>query len=243
MRRLYVVSAFLMLLGFLTPAAAQMLDRRDVRKGNRDFRKEDWKNAEIDYRKALVKDSTSFAANYNLANTLYRQGEYDEAAKSMEKIGQAAVMNPYASDYYFNAGDIAIQQKDWKKAVDSFRQALLRTPDDLDAKENYIYAKKMLENQQGGGGGQNNQDQNQNQDQQQNQQNQDQQQDQNQNQNQNQDQQNQDQQQDQGGESQISPQQAQQMLQAIQAREKETQDKVNKEKAAALKSRQKEKNW
>ena len=220
MRRLYVVSAFLMLLGFLTPAAAQMLDRRDVRKGNRDFRKEDWKNAEIDYRKALVKDSTSFAANYNLANTLYRQGEYDEAAKSMEKIGQAAVMNPYASDYYFNAGDIAIQQKDWKKAVDSFRQALLRTPDDLDAKENYIYAKKMLENQQGGGGGgQNNQDQNQNQDQQQ------------------------DQQQDQGGESQISPQQAQQMLQAIQAREKETQDKVNKEKAAALKSRQKEKNW
>ena len=244
MRRLYVVSAFLMLLGFLTPAAAQMLDRRDVRKGNRDFRKEDWKNAEIDYRKALVKDSTSFAANYNLANTLYRQGEYDEAAKSMEKIGQAAVMNPYSSDYYFNAGDIAIQQKDWKKAVDSFRQALLRTPDDLDAKENYIYAKKMLENQQGGGGGgQNNQDQNQNQDQQQNQQNQDQQQDQNQNQNQNQDQQNQDQQQDQGGESQISPQQAQQMLQAIQAREKETQDKVNKEKAAALKSRQKEKNW
>ena len=138
----------------------------------------------------------------------------------MEKIGQAAVMNPYASDYYFNAGDIAIQQKDWKKAVDSFRQALLRTPDDLDAKENYIYAKKMLENQQGGGGGgQNNQDQN----------------------NQDRDQDKQQQQQEQ--QPQISPQQAQQMLRAIQAKEKETQDKVNKEKAALLKSRQKEKNW
>lgn len=243
MRRLYMISAFLMLLGFLTPAAAQVADRRDVRRGNRDFRKEDWKNAEIDYRKALVKDSTSFAANYNLANTLYRQQEYEEAAKSMEKIGQAAAMNPYASDYYYNAGDIAIQQKDWKKAVDSFKEALLRTPDDLDAKENYIYAKKMLENQQGGGGGQNNQDnQDQQQNQDQNQQNQNQNQDQNQN-NQNQNQDQQDQQQDRSGESQISPQQAQQMLQAIQAREKETQDKVNKEKAAALKSRQKEKNW
>ena len=240
MRKLYVISVFLLMLGSLAPASAQVLDRRDVRRGNRNFRKEDWKNAEIDYRKALVKDSTSFAANYNLANSLYRQEQYDEAAKSLEKIGQTAAMNPHASDYYFNAGDIAIQQKDWKKAVDSFRQALLRTPDDLDAKENYIYAKKMLQNQQGGGGGgQDNQDQQQNQ-----QQNQDQQQNQGQDQNQQQDQnQNQDQQQGQGDGSQISPQQAQQMLQAIQAREKETQDKVNKEKAAALKSRQKEKNW
>ena len=49
-------------------------DRRDVRKGNRDFRKENYREAEIDYRKALVKDSLSFAANYNLGNTLYRSG-------------------------------------------------------------------------------------------------------------------------------------------------------------------------
>ena len=133
---------------------------------------------------------------------------------------------------------MALQKKDYAAAVEAFKQALLRRPDDLDAKENYIYAKKMLENQQ-------NQDQNQDQNQQQNQdQNQDQQnQDQNQdqqNQNQNQDQQ---QQQPQPQEQQISPQQARQMLQAIQAKEKETQDKVNKEKAAVLKSRQKDKNW
>ena len=73
MRKLYVISVFLLMLGAIAPASAQVLDRRDVRRGNRDFRKEDWNNAEIDYRKALVKDSTSFAANYNLANSLYRQ--------------------------------------------------------------------------------------------------------------------------------------------------------------------------
>ena len=125
--------------------------------------------------------------------------------------------------------------------MDAFKAALLLDPGDLEAKENYIYAKKMLENQQGGGGGNDqNQDQqdqqNQNQDQDQNdqQQNPDQNPDQDQDQNQ-QDQQNQ--------EPQISPQQAQQLLRAIQAKERETQDKVNKEKAALLKSRQKEKNW
>lgn len=212
--------------------SAQTPDRHDVRKGNRKFRHDNFKEAEIDYRKAVVKDSTSFAATYDLASALYRQKDYDGAGKVMEKISEQAVESVYGADYYFNLGDIAIQKEDWQGAVNAFKESLLRNPSDLQAKQNYIYAKKKLENQQ------------QNQDQQsQDQQNQDQNQDQ-QNQPQNQPQDQQDQQQNpQPQEQQISPQQAQQMLQAIQAKEKETQDKVEKKKADALKARQREKNW
>ena len=178
----------------------------------------------------------------------------------MKKIGDNASASANAADYWYNTGDIAIAKKDWQGAVNAFKEALLKNPSDMDAKENYIYAKKMLENQQkngGNGDGQDNQDQN-NQNQDQNQNGQDQNKDQNndqnkdgqnkdqnqnQNQNQNNDQGNGGQQPQQGQEGKISPQQAQQMLRAIQAKEKETQDKVNKEKADALKSRQKEKNW
>lgn len=249
-----------MLLSVALTASAQ-IDRHDVRAGNRKFRKDNWKEADISYRKALVKDSTSVAANYNLANTLYRQENYEEAEKLMKKIGDNASASANAADYWYNTGDIAIAKKDWQGAVNAFKEALLKNPSDMDAKENYIYAKKMLENQQkngGNGDGQDNQDQNnQNQDQNQNGQDQNKDQnndqnkdgqnkDQNQNQNQNNDQGNggqQPQQGQQGQEGKISPQQAQQMLRAIQAKEKETQDKVNKEKADALKSRQKEKNW
>lgn len=245
-----------MLLSVALTASAQ-IDRHDVRAGNRKFRKDNWKEADISYRKALVKDSTSVAANYNLANTLYRQENYEEAEKLMKKIGANASASANAADYWYNTGDIAIAKKDWQGAVNAFKEALLKNPSDMDAKENYIYAKKMLENQQkngGNGDGQDNQDQNnQNQDQNQNGQDQNKEQnkdgqnkDQNQNQNQNNDQGNggqQPQQGQQGQEGKISPQQAQQMLRAIQAKEKETQDKVNKEKADALKSRQKEKNW
>ena len=234
------------------------MDKTDVRRGNRDFRKENFKEADIDYRKALVKDSTSVAANYNLANTLFRQGDMEQAKKMLERVKDSAPATESAADYYFNLGDVAIALQDWQGAVDALEQSLLINPDDLQAKENYIYAKKKLENQQNQ---QNQQNQNQNQDQQnQDQQNQDQndQQDQNnedkkdqeqKDDNQNQNDQNKDQQdqqkpqQSQGQEPKISPQAAQQMLQAIQAKEKETQDKVNKEKAQALKSRQKEKNW
>ena len=249
-RYILVVS---MLLSVALTASAQV-DRHDVRAGNRKFRKDNWKEADISYRKALVKDSTSVAANYNLANTLYRQENYEEAEKLMKKIGDNASASANAADYWYNTGDIAIAKKDWQGAVNAFKEALLKNPSDMDAKENYIYAKKMLENQQknggGNGDGQDNQDQNKNGQDQNKDQNNDQNNDgqnkdqaQNQNQNQNNGQGNGNQQPPQGQEGKISPQQAQQMLRAIQAKEKETQDKVNKEKADALKSRQKEKNW
>lgn len=251
-----MVAVMTMLCALSLTVSAQV-DRHDVRAGNRKFRKGDWKAADISYRKALVKDSTSVPANFNLANTLYRTENYDEAAKMMEKIKDSAPSSANAADYFYNVGDIAIAKKDWQGAVTAFKESLLRNPGDLEAKENYIYAKKMLENQQNGGGGngQDNQDNQQNKNDQNGQgdQNQDQNKDKNQDQNQN-DQNNQPQQNNQnnqnnqggqqdGQQMKISPQQAQQMLRAIQAKEKETQDKVNKEKAEALKSRQKEKNW
>ena len=230
--------------------ASAQVDKRDVRRGNRDYKKENYKEAEIEYRKAIVKDSLSVAANYNLAADLYRQGNAQEAQKVLDRIKDVAPATENAADYYYNLGDVAIANQDWQGAVNAFEQSLLRNPGDLDAKENYIYAKKKLEQQQQQQQqDQQNQDQNQDQNNDQNKdddknddqqdQNKDQQNDQNDQKDQNKDQN----QQDQGQQPKITPQAAQQMLQAIQAKEKETQDKVNKEKAKALQSRQKDRNW
>ena len=258
MRYVLVVAA--LLLGHFSLYA--QIDRREVRQGNRQFRKENFREADVDYRKALVKDSTSFAANYNLASTLYRLGSddpqgtsYQQAKECLDRLSETAPASEYEADYHYNRGDVAIAMKDWKTAVEAFRQSLLLNPGDLDAKENYIYARKMLENQQN----QQNQNNDQNQDNKdQNQDNKDNNQDQNQDQNQDN---SQDQNKDQNKDNQdrnndrnqnqnqpdrepkISPQAAQQMLKAIQAKEAQTQEKVKKEKAEALQSRQKEKNW
>ena len=221
---------------FLTAiTAAAQPDKRDVRRGNRDYKKENWKEAEIEYLKGIVKDSLSVAANYNLAADLYRQNNPQEAQKVLDRIKEVAPATENAADYYYNLGDVAIANQDWQTAVTAFEESLLRNPGDVNAKENYIYAKKKLQQQQNQQQNQDNQDQNQDRNDQ-NKDNQDQNQD---NQNQNQDQ-NKDQQEQQ---PKITPQAAQQMLQAIQAKEKETQEKVKKEKAAALQSRQKDRNW
>ena len=248
-------------------------DRKEVRKGNRFFKDENYKEAEVEYRKALIKDSLSVAGNFNLANTLMQQDDAANAELIYAKIGDTiskmpqqvdwkngavkVAKNDVAPDYYHNLGNSLLAQKRYGEAVDAYKNALRRNPSDAHTRENYIYAKKKMEDQQ-------NQDQQQQQNQQ-NQQNQDQQQqqdqqqDQNQNQNQNQDQnkdqnqdnknnpdkkdQPQDQQKQPQNEPKITPQAAEQMLQAMQEKENQTQEKVKEEKAKLLKSKQREKNW
>lgn len=245
MRRILRYSLTAFLLALACGVCMAQTDRKEVRAGNRQYRKGNWQNAEIEYRKAQAKDSTSFAAGYNLAGALYREGNFDEAAKTLDGLKEIAPASGRAADYFYNQGNVAVRKKDWKAAVEAYKQSILLNPEDLEAKENYAYAKQMLKDEeQQGGGGDNQQDQD-NKDQDNNQDNSGQNQNQNDNPDQNQGDRPDPQQDPQQGEgdAKISPQQAQQMLKAIQAREKKTQDKVNKEKAALLKSRQKEKNW
>ena len=255
MKRLMIL--ILVLVSAVTVSA--QTDRKEVRAGNKAFRKGDFRKSEIDYRKAVLKDSLSVAAQYNLASSLYRQDDYEGAQKALSSIAEtvsAVETVGTKADFYFNQGDVALAQKDYASAVKSFRQSLLLRPDDMDAKENYIYAKEMLRQSQDNQSQDNQSQDNQSQDNQggqdgDNSQNQDNQNNQNNNQQQNNDNQQQDNQNQQNPQDQnnaaaegnISRQQARQMLNAIQAKEKETQDKVKKEKAEMLKSRQKEKNW
>ena len=124
--------AVLFLAVALSDAYAQV-DKREVRKGNRDFRKENYKEAELEYFRALAKDSLSFAANYNMANTLYRQESYDQAKKYLDKLKEVAADSPAAADYFYNLGNVCMALEDYQGAVDAYRQSLLRYPGDLDA--------------------------------------------------------------------------------------------------------------
>lgn len=136
--------------------ALAQTDRHEVRSGNRKFAKKKYAEADIDFRKALVKDSLSVAANYNLANNLYRQKNFTEAEKYYSKTGDlldAGFTSPSRnvnqnSDYLYNRGLNSLSSKDYSAAVEHYKKALLANPADLDAKENYIYAKKLLEEQQ-----------------------------------------------------------------------------------------------
>ena len=244
--------------------ASAQLYRRENRRAGRAFAEGDYEKALQHYEKALQsKGADSLALLYNRAYVLHsdrrdstRNMRLDSLAlEALDAIAGSVAGTGYEYDYHYTRGVIDIDMENWQGAVDEFKKCILLDPEDMTARENYVFAKEHLkqQQQQQQQQQQNNQDQNQ-----EGQQDQDQNQDQNQNKDQDQDkddQQDQDQngdrnkdQQDRNGqgqpqESKISPQAAQQILQAMQAKERETQDKVEKKKAAAMKSKQKEKNW
>jgi len=200
---------FLMILTALTLCTVSALaqnERREVRRGNRQFSKDKYQECEISYKKALVADSLSAAANYNLGNTYYRMQNYAEADKAFAAVQDSLVRKPAdVAKRYHNAGNSMLAQRNWQGAIEAYKNALRRNPGDMETKANLAYAQKMLENEQQNqdGDGQNNdqnndqnQDKNQDQNQDQNKDNNDQNKDQNDNQDQNKDQ-NQDQNKDQ----------------------------------------------
>ena len=102
----YICIILALLLG-VTFTYAQS-ERKSVRHGNRQFRKEQWQQAEIDYKKALVADSTSAAADYNLGNTYYRMENFQEADRYYKAGLDSLSKGARGADVYHNMG---IQQR------------------------------------------------------------------------------------------------------------------------------------
>ena len=247
---------------FALPSAAQRMPERGlVRKGNRQFAKERYERSADSYIEALKHDSTSFEARYDLAGAMFRTERYAEAEEALKQVVIDSLQSAEdRAEAYFNLGNAQFAQQKLQEALQSFRSSLVLNPDDMEAKYNYAYTKKLLEqnqnqnqnqnqdqNQQGGGqnqpqGGDQNQDKND-----QNNDNQDQNQDQNQNQQGGGDDKDGDgkpDEQRQGGDrprSGMNNEQQQQLLNAIQAQEDKTQEKLD-EKAKGVVIRGK-KNW
>lgn len=174
MRRFLQILVFSTLLFNVYLADAQV-DRREVCKGNKHFSKENYQEAEIDYKKALVKDSTSLAAQFNLANTYYKLENFPQAQEAITAIGDTIANAKNSSDIYHNLGNVYLKQKQYQQAIEEYKNSLRRNPDDMETKSNLAYAQKMLQNQQNQQNNDQNDDQNndQNNDQNQDNQNQD----------------------------------------------------------------------
>ncbi|MCL1974285.1 MAG: tetratricopeptide repeat protein [Bacteroidetes bacterium] len=205
-------------------------DRAEVRRGNQAFGRGKFASAELEYRRALEKDSTSFTAHYNLSNAKYKQDQYEQAENELKSRIDSLSTPLQRANAFHNLGNTQLMQKKYAESIDSYKHSLRLRPNDMETKSNLAYAQKMLQNQE-------DQDQNQGEAQQD-------QDDQEQNQEQNQGQQDQNQdQKEQEAPPKITPQSALQMLEAMQQKEKETQEKVNKEKAKAQQQQRTGKNW
>ena len=225
-------------------SAQQMRERGLVRKGNREFKREQFEKSVDSYQRALQHDSTCFEAKYDLASALYRTERYDKAEKTLLGIVNDTTRTELErGEVAYNLGNTQFAQQKYKEALSSYRQAMRCNPNDEDAKFNYAFTKRLIQQQE------QQQQQNQDQNQDQNKENQDKQDNQNQQGKDNQDQQQQPQNQDgkeeqqqgeQPQEGAMTPEQQEALLQAIQAEEDKTQDKLKEKKGVLIRG---SKNW
>ncbi len=233
----YLAIVALLIAGCGEASAQWMKERGEVRKGNRRYEKKEYDESIERYKKALQYDSTCFEAKFDLASALYRAERYEKAEQTLTSLlNDEKRSEVERGEVAYNLGNVQFAQKKLKEALASYRLAMRYNPNDEDAKYNYAFVKRMLQQQE--------QQQNQNKNEQNNQQ--DNQQDNQQNNNN----ENNDKQDDQQGQNQpqkgennnqegersesaMSPEQQKALLQAIQAEEDKTQDKL-KEKAAVI---------
>jgi tetratricopeptide (TPR) repeat protein len=86
----------------------------------------DIEGAETMLRAALAEDPALPQVSKNLADILYRNGRYEEAAEAYER---AAKLNPeLGDDLYFKMGNIAYKKRDHARARESWAQATSLNP-------------------------------------------------------------------------------------------------------------------
>lgn len=225
--RHYICNCLLWLAVLIAHPIYAQEESSDVRHGNRQYRKEEYNQAEVDYRRALGKNEDSFEAHYNLGNSLFKQEKYPEAQEQFEtarKLINEKEDTKKAADIDHNLGNCYFAQQQYDKAVEAYQSSLRNNPKDHDTRYNLVKAMQMLQQQQN---------------QQQQQQQQEQEQEKNEKQEQQQQQQNQQQQQQQQ-EQQMDKETAEQILEALEQDERETQEKMQRQKGS---KKRVEKDW
>lgn len=223
-------------------------ERNSIKEGNKLYEQQRYAEAEVAYKKALEENPNNATAQFNLASSYLKQRGEDLTNKEDSLVRTADAMlsqiaqlpdAKLAEASAYDRGNVAYKAEDYGSAIEQYKAALRRNPNNQQARENLRLAQlKKQEQDKNNDKNQDNQDQQQqNQDQQDKNQNQDQNQDQKQDQqdknkdkdnqqdkkDQNKDQQQKEQKQQQGG---LSDAGAQQILKAMEDKENGTRQKV-----------------
>ena len=116
-----------------------------LRAGNKQYEAENYSEAQALYKKALDKNSTYNKASFNLGNAIYKQKNYKDALPQFELNAKTATSKLDKANAYHNIGDLQMEQKQYSKAVQAFKNSLRNNPLDEDTRYNLALAQKLLQ--------------------------------------------------------------------------------------------------
>lgn len=119
-----------------------------VYEGNEKVNENDFISAEMEYRKAISEQPVNVAGAYNLANSYYNKGSYDEALYRQQQAAKNATTKTDKHKAFHNIGNILMKNKMCKEAVEAYKSALRNDPSDDETRYNLVLAQECAQQQQ-----------------------------------------------------------------------------------------------
>ena len=141
-RKINIILFNYLILLFLTIAVALSQQNKYetlIKKANKSF-ETNVNLSEQNYRRAISVSPDSIKGQYNFSNSLYENGYYDEAFLSQLEASKNAKLAIDKHQIFHNIGNILMQKKMCKEAVEVYKNALRNNPFDDESRYNLALA-------------------------------------------------------------------------------------------------------
>ena len=124
-------------------------EKKLLRDGNKEYQAGQFDKAEINYRKALIKENGTEKAegNFNLGTSLFQLERYEDALKHMNDAATLSENPELKAKAHYNAGNSLLKAQKLEEAIEAYKQSLRLNPLDADAKHNLSLALQMKKQQ------------------------------------------------------------------------------------------------
>lgn len=143
-RKLSVLVIFMMSSIYLSTEAQASTVHSLMKAAEKAYESKDYEKAVNDLISAQVKEPESSDIYYNLGNTYYRMNQYDAAIKSYSGALEHSDEKNKGRIHY-NLGNSKFKKGDYKAAIEDYEKSLKYNPEDINAKENLEFTKKVME--------------------------------------------------------------------------------------------------
>lgn len=123
-------------------------DRDCIRKGNAEYRKQNYSASEVSYRKAIAQNPENPQALYNLGCALMMQKNSSEAVKFYQKAAGSEKNKFRRAKIYHNIGVMCQAGKMYADAIKAYSEALRNNPRDNETRYNLVLCKRLQKNGQ-----------------------------------------------------------------------------------------------
>ncbi len=129
---------------FVFVSASAQSDEKLIRKGNRQYKKQNFTEAEVNYKKALEVRPNNANAQFNLGDALFAQQNYDAAYEAFQKVVEMSPDAKLKSNAVFNMGNCLLAQNKYYDAFNIYKVSLKLNPENENALYNLEFCRAHL---------------------------------------------------------------------------------------------------